>query len=97
MTRTMLDITYEILSEVDKQTLKQIYAVVAKELKPRWKEEQSHLSVPEIETNKLGELYKLLTVDGRFLRTKEGSWTLVEKYTIEERKALKLQVKDTLD
>ncbi len=97
MTRTMLDISYEVLAQTDKQTLKQIYTAVAKELKPRWKEEQSNLSVPEIETNKLGELYKLLTVDGRFLRTKEGSWTLIEKFTIEERKSLKLQVKDTLD
>ncbi len=97
MTRTMLDISYEILRETEKQTLKQIYAVVAKELKPRWKEEQSNLTVPEIKRIKLGELYKLLTLDGRFLRTKEGSWTLVERYTLEERKSLKLQIKETLD
>ncbi|CAM9147056.1 DNA-directed RNA polymerase subunit delta [Mycoplasma marinum] len=97
MTKTMLDIAYESLQDVEKQTLKQLYAIVAKELKPRWKEEQSHLSVPEIEKSKLGELYKLLTVDGRFLRTKEGSWTLVEKFTFEERKTLKLASKETIE
>ncbi len=92
MKRTILDIAYEELTKKEKMTLKQLFDVVSKELKPRWKQEQPSLTVPELEKLKLGEMYKLLTIAGKFLRLKDGSWTLIEKYSPEEAGQLKLQV-----
>ncbi len=95
--KTMIKIAYEALQNKEKMTLKQIMTAVSKELKPTWKTERPNLSVEEITNIKLGELHKLLTISGLFLRLKDSSWTLIEKYSPEEIKALKLQVQEQLN
>ncbi len=94
---SMVEIAYNALKEKEKMTLKQIMAVVEKELKPKWKAERPKMLVDEIITIKIGELHKLLTINGQFLRLKDSSWTLVEHYTPAQVKALKVQVQEQLD
>ncbi|MCP4336938.1 MAG: DNA-directed RNA polymerase subunit delta [Mycoplasma sp.] len=95
--KTMLKIAYKVLKEKEKMTLKQIMSAVEKELKPIWKTERPEMLVDDILKIKIGELHKLLTIDGKFLRLKDSSWTLIERYSPDEIKNIKMQVQEQLD
>lgn len=86
--KTMIEITLEYMLEKcagDKKkdvylTFDNIFNHVEKELTEKWKieaatKEKEYL---KIRTNKMGELYRILTLDSRFRRSPEGLWTTRE-------------------
>ena len=86
MTKTMLQLAYDHLKGLEDETFNKLWTVVARELKPYWKEEfkSKNLTMPEIENRKKTELYKLMTIDGRFLKGRANRWTLTEKHSFEK-------------
>lgn len=79
--KTMLDIAidYTLSNCSDGSYVKydDIFAEVEKNLKERWEDEaqKKEVKYATIRQNKLGELYRLLTVDARFRRNSKGEWT----------------------
>jgi len=88
MTKIASDLAYEFLKEKDKATFNQIWKYVFDNKKNEWKEETDKL-LKEIEEEKIGEFYTILTVDGRFIRVADDKWSLVENFTFEETKSLR--------
>ncbi|WP_027120564.1 DNA-directed RNA polymerase subunit delta [Mycoplasmopsis lipofaciens] len=79
--KTMLDIVVEYtLKECSNNyyvEFDKIFNEVETELKNKWMEEADlkGKSYDKIRINKIGELYRLLTVDSRFIRNEEGLWS----------------------
>jgi fructose-bisphosphate aldolase class II len=97
MTKTILDISYSELKEKNFLTFDQLWEIVDKELSASWIEVFPNLDEKNIKKKKKGELYKLLCIDGRFIKNKEDQWSLIEKYTFDEVQKLKAFVKEELD
>ncbi|ADE19754.1 DNA-directed RNA polymerase subunit delta [Mycoplasma crocodyli] len=78
--KTMLDLAIEFLSENKDQDYEfdQIFNHVEENLKSSWEANfvSDRNNYEQVRTKKLGELYRLLTVDGSFIRTHEGLWQL---------------------
>ncbi|UUM19356.1 DNA-directed RNA polymerase subunit delta [Mycoplasma sp. 1018B] len=78
----MLDITLEFVktncANYEYVTFEEIFNVVEKELKAKWEleVEEKETTYENIRFNKVGELYRLLTVDSRFVRNVDGLWTI---------------------
>ncbi|QGZ97927.1 hypothetical protein GE118_03940 [Mycoplasma sp. NEAQ87857] len=77
-TRTMLEIAIDAISEDTKKqfTFDELFHIIEDELKDDWTEKFVNDSTPyeKIQTKKMGELYRLLTVDKRFHRNFDGTW-----------------------
>lgn len=56
-------------------TFEQLFEQVEKELSPEWAKNNT-IDFDEIVNNKRGETYKLLTVDGSFIRNDDGTFKL---------------------
>ncbi|WP_029512634.1 DNA-directed RNA polymerase subunit delta [Mycoplasmopsis iners] len=58
-------------------TFDEFFGSVESELKAKWEleAEEKSLSYEQIRLNKIGELYRLLTVDSRFVRNEQGNWS----------------------
>lgn len=84
--RTMLDITIEYTlkncSDNNYVEFSDIFNSVENELTLKWHQEAEDKNVPyeQIKMNKIGELYRLLTVDSRFERNSKGLWTTREGF-----------------
>ncbi|WP_036464354.1 DNA-directed RNA polymerase subunit delta [Mycoplasmopsis sturni] len=76
--KTMLDIAIEVISQDTTKSFDfdQIFEVVEDKLKSQWEDKfvTEEKSYEDIRKDKIGELYRLLTVDRRFERNKDGSW-----------------------
>ncbi len=94
---TMLSVAYEFLETKEEATFTQIWKEVIKKMKPLWKVHFPTLLIKDIEDKKISELHTLLTVDGRFTKTKKDVWVLIENYTYEEVKQMKVNVGESLD
>lgn len=80
--RTMLDIAVDYGIENCKNStyvpFENFFEVVEKELRNKWEleAEEKEIAYETLRVNKIGELYRLLTVDSRFVRDKnENQWT----------------------
>ncbi|WP_426461001.1 DNA-directed RNA polymerase subunit delta [Mycoplasma hafezii] len=83
-TKTMLEIAIAKISEntAKSYTFDELFDAVESELKDKWVHDlgSKYEDLPEeeayekIRTKKLGELYRLLTVDKRFTRNPDGTW-----------------------
>ncbi len=93
--KSMLEVSEGYLRENKETTFNQLWIEVAKELKASWKQRNKTLSVPDIESKKKAELYKLLTLDGKFLRLRNSKWVLIEEYSFDDAMKLKAFYKDT--
>ncbi|MBU4690519.1 hypothetical protein KQ874_02320 [Mycoplasma sp. ES3157-GEN-MYC] len=80
--KTMLDVVSQIAYEHCKDgkyvEFNFLFNKVEKELKEKWEVEadEKGKEYDAIRVNKLGELYRLLTVDSNFLRNAKGQWTI---------------------
>ncbi|AIA29257.1 hypothetical protein MCFN_00415 [Mycoplasmopsis californica] len=80
--KTMLDIVSEIaLKECDNGVYVEfntLFEGVEAELKSKWfnEAEEKEVEYEKIRINKLGELYRLLTVDSNFVRNQQGKWSI---------------------
>ncbi|MGX9358884.1 DNA-directed RNA polymerase subunit delta [Mycoplasma sp. 2575] len=76
--KTLLDITEEILNEKQNLDFYNLFNSIQKILLKRWRSESIDTSTDEeILLKKRGELYRLLTVDGRFFHNADGTWTTI--------------------
>ncbi|WP_027121057.1 hypothetical protein [Mycoplasma leonicaptivi] len=87
---TMLEVAFAIVSQNASQrfTFNEIFDIVENDLKEDWIEkfinnnqEKTAEGIPsltyeDVRLNKIGELYRLLTVDKRFQRNMDGTWEL---------------------
>ncbi|VEU75714.1 Uncharacterised protein [Mycoplasmopsis maculosa] len=79
--KTMLDITIEYTlkhcSDGRHVEFNDIFNEIESQLKEKWEIESrtKNIEYSTIRTNKVGELYRLLTVDSRFQRNAKGLWT----------------------
>lgn len=80
--KTMLDIVSEFAYEQCQNNLfidfYVLFEKVESELKTKWQIEadEKNKEYSEIRINKLGELYRLLTVDSNFIRNEKGEWSI---------------------
>lgn len=93
--KSMLEVAEVFLRTNKETTFNQLWLEISKQLKAHWKTEDKSISVPELEFKKRGELYKLLTLDGKFLRLRNSKWVLVEDYSFDDAMKLKAFYKDT--
>lgn len=80
MNKTILDTIHSLFSDNKNEgrafTFAEIFEKVESILGPEWKSNNlKSLSNEKIMENKMGETYKLLTVDGGFIRHEDGTWT----------------------
>ncbi|ENY69118.1 Hypothetical protein MAU_1570 [Metamycoplasma auris 15026] len=74
--KTLLDVAQEILDKRLKMDFTKLFDQVKKVLFDRWREEiDASVDDETILLKKRGELYRLLTVDGRFFHNADGTWT----------------------
>ncbi|TPR54658.1 DNA-directed RNA polymerase subunit delta [Metamycoplasma neophronis] len=76
--KTLVDVAKEVLENHTKLDFKSLFEGVEAELFPRWRAETSpEISDEKLLENKRGELYRLLTIDGRFFHNEDGTWTTI--------------------
>lgn len=75
---TMADVAKKILGNSDGMKFSDIFNEAKEILYDTWKSELTEeLSDEELFTKKQGEMYKLFTIDGRFFRNHDGTWTAI--------------------
>ncbi|TQC51497.1 hypothetical protein E1I18_02325 [Mycoplasmopsis mucosicanis] len=80
--KTMLDVVSKVAYEHCKDYIfvdfNFLFDKVEKELIAKWTSEaqEKEISYDKLRVNKLGELYRLLTVDSNFVRNSEGQWSI---------------------
>lgn len=74
--KTTIKIAEEYLKSLESKNVpfEDVFQVVKKELFSKWQEEAPELNETEICEIRRGELYKILTVSGKFKRTDTGEW-----------------------
>ncbi|AWX69293.1 DNA-directed RNA polymerase subunit delta [[Mycoplasma] anseris] len=76
--RTMADVAESILNSHGKADFAKLFDETAKILFSKWRKETiESISDEKMLEIKRGELYKLLTIDGRFFRNENGTWTTI--------------------
>ncbi|MDK2819503.1 MAG: hypothetical protein KFW07_01570 [Mycoplasmataceae bacterium] len=80
MNTTILNTIDELFNEKANEdrdfSFDEIFAKVESVLSEKWlKNNPKFLSKELISKNKTGETYKLLTIDGRFIRHEDGTWS----------------------
>ncbi|MBW0602678.1 hypothetical protein MADP07_00401 [Mycoplasma anatis] len=78
--RTMLDIAIDFVYNTEHEgafDFNEIFDVVEDELRGYWIQNLVNDDLPyvKLRERKIGELYRLLTVDGRFIRNNNGTWS----------------------
>lgn len=79
--RTIIDIAVDAIcakcSKGEEVEFMEIFNDVENILGGHWKSiaEQKNVDYSQIKENKIGELYKIMTLDARFVRKENGSWT----------------------
>lgn len=95
---TMLESAINFLNTKEEKvaTFKQIWGEVNKEKRQQWKAESPKELIKDIESRKRAELYTLLTVSGKFIKTENDKFGLVANYTFNEVKKMKVSVSEEL-
>lgn len=95
---TILEVAVIFLKSKEEKvaTFKQIWGEVNKEKRKQWKAESPKNLIKDIESAKRAELYTLLTVSGQFIKTENDKFGLVENYTFNEVKKMKVSVSEEL-
>lgn len=80
MNTTILKTIDELFNEKGSEnrdfSFEEIFEKVESVLSEKWiKNNPKFLSKELISQNKIGETYKLLTIDGRFIRHEDGTWS----------------------
>ncbi|WP_045433933.1 DNA-directed RNA polymerase subunit delta [Metamycoplasma canadense] len=76
--KTLLDVAEENLKNNQNLDFSELFNSIKEILFERWRSETSEtVSDEEILIRKRGELYRLLTIDGKFFRNVDGSWTTI--------------------
>ncbi|WP_406616095.1 DNA-directed RNA polymerase subunit delta [Mycoplasmopsis hyopharyngis] len=79
--KTIIDVATEVILERCKNyefiEFNEIFEVVEKELQELWqqKAENAGIEYSKFVQAKMGELYKIMTIDSRFVRNDQGLWT----------------------
>ena len=80
---TMVDTAKDFLGHQKSVEFDAIFDKVKEVLFDSWRAETpTELSDVEIINKKRGELYKLLTIDSRFFRNNDGTWTAIRPDTL---------------
>lgn len=80
MNQTILNIINSFFNDEENKervfTFQEIFEKVEQTLKDEWnKNNNKSLNKEQMTENKMGEIYKLLTIDGRFIRHEDGTWS----------------------
>ncbi|APJ38189.1 DNA-directed RNA polymerase subunit delta [Mycoplasmopsis pullorum] len=77
--KTMLDIAIDVVVNGTQKSYKfdTIFDEIERQLKDYWEENlvTEQQSYEKLRVKKIGELYRLLTVDGRFIRNNDETWS----------------------
>lgn len=91
--KNMMDVVFQYLEKnKDGVQFQTIWAHVQTEMKATWKELFPTRLLKEIEEDKIGELYTLMSIDGRFIRDFESNWYLLEKLSFEQAKQMRINI-----
>lgn len=79
-TLTILDIIQEYMfnrcSKGESVEFDDIFAEVETKLKSKWEAQTNNFDYDETKTEKIGEVYRLLTVSSDFVRNPDATWTI---------------------
>ncbi|QJG66245.1 hypothetical protein HGG64_00755 [Mycoplasma phocoeninasale] len=74
--KTLVDIAKETLGNSEGMEFRDIFEGVRERIFDRWRSETpQEISDEKMLEAKRGELFRLLTVDGRFFHNEDGTWT----------------------
>ena len=90
--KLMLTVAFEFLDNKEQATFKQIFDEVKKELKTHWKKSFPTLTADQIDVKKKGELFTYLSTDGRFVMTDNTHWGLVQNFSFDDIKKMRVNV-----
>ena len=93
--KSMLEIAEEYLIENGETTFNKLWTEVVSKLKNVWREQNNTANFSDFESVKRSEFYKLLTLDGKFLRLRNCKWVLVDNFSFDEANNLKEFYKET--
>ena len=84
---TMADVAKKILGNSKGMQFSEIFEETKKILYATWRAESSEeISDEDLLVKKQGEMYKLFTIDGRFFRNSDGTWTAIRPKIINKDK-----------
>lgn len=93
--KNMLKVVEEFLKKNEKgATFNEIFDHVREEMKQTWKELFPTKLLKNIEDDKIGELYTLMSIDGRFVRNNEQKWFSIETLTFDEVKQMRINASE---
>lgn len=95
--KTMQEVAYEFLLDNKKAPFNKVWDFVLKTLNVSWKETFPDKSNDKIIEVKIGELYTMLTANGKFIKDTDGNWTLCQFHTFEELAKMKINVSELED
>ncbi|AZZ65435.1 hypothetical protein DMC14_001360 [Metamycoplasma phocicerebrale] len=76
--KTLLDIAEDVLKEKESLDFATLFNKIKEVLFNRWRMETNFsITDEQLLTKKRGELYRLLTIDGRFFHNIDGTWTTI--------------------
>lgn len=76
--KTLLDVAEEILKDKQSLDFYTLFNSIQEVLLERWRNEAiENTSDEQILLKKRGELYRLLTIDGKFFHNADGTWTTI--------------------
>ncbi|AZG68586.1 DNA-directed RNA polymerase subunit delta [Mycoplasma struthionis] len=78
--KSLVDVAKSILDENENLEFATLFEGVKEQLFSRWRDETpEEISDQKMLENKRGELYRLLTIDGRFFYNNNGTWTSLRR------------------
>lgn len=88
--KTMIDLAREHLEETKNDTFLKVFSYVSSNLKETWKEQNSSLTLPEIESMKKSELFIKMSILIEFVKLTSNKWTLSKFLSQSEKENINL-------
>lgn len=93
----MLDVAYDFLKKKESVNFTTLFDHVAEEMKPLWKERFPTVLLKDIYQDKAAEFYTWLSIDGRFIRDNANNWSLIDRYTFDEVKKIRINIGEKVE
>ena len=94
--KIMKDTVIEFLEQKKAATFDQVWKDLNSKLKSTWQNSYS-TKEDELEKNKIGELYTMLTTNSDFIKDRDQKWSLTKFYTFDEAQKMKINVSELKD
>lgn len=95
--KIMKEIVTELLEKKKNESFENIWEHVKKNSMKEWLSAYADTKESELERNKIGELYTMLTTQGDFVKDNTEKWSLSKNFSYEEVKKMKINIVELED